>query len=161
MSELDLKALRETARAVLDAKGDEWPGAISTFQDAFGALTALALIDRAEAAEAQNLAWAETATKQVVRIETAERQRDELQTMNYANFDHAETLRRERDDALAENKRLRSTLHTIAAGMTNEFPGAPDVMTATSPVHFRSSMWEWSQKVARAALAGKTEETAL
>ena len=51
---------------------------------------------------------------------------------------------------------LAAALHTIAAGMTGEFPGAPDVMNAASSESFRSDMWTWSQKVARAALAKMT-----
>ena len=47
---------------------------------------------------------------------------------------------------------LLAALNTIAKGMTNEFPGAPDPMTATSPVEFRAAMWSWSQKVAAAAV---------
>ena len=50
-------------------------------------------------------------------------------------------------------RELREALDTIASGWTTRFPGAPDVMTATSPDHFRGEMWSWSQKVARAALS--------
>lgn len=48
---------------------------------------------------------------------------------------------------------LEGALDTIGGGHTNRFPGAPDVMNAASPLDFRSEMWSWSQKVARAALA--------
>ena len=46
---------------------------------------------------------------------------------------------------------LVEALDTIAKGMTNNFPGAPDVMEVT-PAEFRSAMWSWSQEVARAAI---------
>lgn len=47
----------------------------------------------------------------------------------------------------------REALEIIAGGYTSRFPGAPDPMTATSPAEFRSSMWTWSQQVARSALS--------
>ena len=59
----------------------------------------------------------------------------------------------ERDRLKAVNAELLAALETIAGGHTGRFPGAPDVMAATSPADFRSAMWAWSQQVARAALA--------
>jgi hypothetical protein len=50
-----------------------------------------------------------------------------------------------------EIERLRAGLDTIAGGHTDRFPDAPDIMAGT-PEEFRSGMWTWSQKVARAAL---------
>ena len=55
-----------------------------------------------------------------------------------------------RDDGLEE------ALETIAGGYTSRFPGAPDPMTAASPLAFQSAMWSWSQKVATEALKGTT-----
>ena len=46
---------------------------------------------------------------------------------------------------------LVAALNTIAEGMTNKFPGAPDVMQTTL-AEFQRAMWLWSQEVARAAL---------
>ncbi len=53
--------------------------------------------------------------------------------------------------AVNSHAALVEALDTIAKGMTNKFPGAPDVMEMT-PDEFRHTMWTWSQKVARAAL---------
>lgn len=51
---------------------------------------------------------------------------------------------------MTDNKLLKA-LDTIAKGMTNEFPGAPDIMSET-PDSFRYKMWQWSQACARAAV---------
>ena len=52
----------------------------------------------------------------------------------------------------------QKALDTIAGGWTDRFPGAPDVMKATSPADFRSAMWTWSQAVAKAALSSPAKE---
>ena len=57
--------------------------------------------------------------------------------------------------AIAAIPEMLAALDTIAGGHTSRFPGAPDVMKAASPEAFQSAMWNWSQKVARAALRGK------
>jgi len=49
-----------------------------------------------------------------------------------------------------ETKELYEALEKIAGGYTDK--EAPDVMTCT-PEEFRGKMWEWSQRVAAAALA--------
>lgn len=59
----------------------------------------------------------------------------------------------------AERDELKAALETIGGGHTTHFPGAPNVMTAASPEAFRSDMWTWSQKVARAALAELEEKS--
>ena len=46
----------------------------------------------------------------------------------------------------------QKALNTIAGGYTNEFPGAPNPESASSPLEFQSAMWMWSQAVARAAI---------
>ena len=54
--------------------------------------------------------------------------------------------------------RLRKALDTIAGGYTDRFSGAPDIMSV-SPEEFRSGMWTWSQKTARAALQEPGEQS--
>ena len=54
-------------------------------------------------------------------------------------------------------ERYKDALITIGGGWTARFPGAPDPMTTESPLQFHSDMWSWSQKVAKAAIAGEKE----
>lgn len=68
-------------------------------------------------------------------------------------------LRTQAEADRRDAERYRAALNTIGGGMTNEFPGAPDVMPATSAEAFRSDMWSWSQKVAKAALAQPQAQT--
>ena len=57
------------------------------------------------------------------------------------------TTEMEHIEALAE------ALETIAGGYRDRFPGAPDAMNWDgSPEEFRSQMWSWSQRVAKAAI---------
>ncbi len=107
-------------------------------------------------------AWAELWTEpeewrplNAARAEKAESETNALKSdmeLMYSSL-NAETAAR--IEAAAERDAARAALATIAGGMTNDFPGAPDVMTAESPAAFRSAMWTWSQACARAALAQK------
>ena len=67
-------------------------------------------------------------------------------------------MQSEIDELRAALDTTMKALTTIAGGWTNRFPGAPDPMTTESPLHFRSDMWLWSQKVAKAALAAEGEK---
>ena len=76
---------------------------------------------------------------------------DELQSLSATNWQLSARLTAEREEHEAKLTAAEKALRVIAGGYTSEFPGAPDVMTAT-PEQFRSDMWTWSQKVAKSAI---------
>lgn len=66
-------------------------------------------------------------------------------------------LKRDVDRLKASEGRLRGALDTIGGGHTTRFPGAPEITEHVRPVAWQADMWGWSQRVAKAALAGPGE----
>ena len=68
-----------------------------------------------------------------------------------------EESKRLRDERIAELERAlrdaKDGLRAIAMGLTDQFPGGPDIMKATSAELFKSNMWTWSQQVAYTTLS--------
>jgi len=61
----------------------------------------------------------------------------------------------ELEQSRKEIERLREALDTISGGHINRFPGAPNLDTPLSPLQFQAELLGWSQRVARAAIAGE------
>ena len=70
-------------------------------------------------------------------------------------FTDARLHRAELAKARAEIERLREALDAIARGMVP--PGVMNDLENETPLSFRTKMWDWSQKTARAALAPEGE----